>query len=97
MSAGVRERVTGALVQDPGIGESDGSDDVGGEEGALVAVRREIGRQGEKVLQVQDVRRELHGDRGVVAEARGPRERDEGRGRGAVDEIEERIATAAGR
>lgn len=77
---GVRERVSGALVQNSGVGESDGSDDVGGEKGALATVRREVGGQSEEVFQVQNVRRKLHGDSGIVVGARGPRERDEGRG-----------------
>lgn len=93
---GVRERVSGALVQNSRVGESDGSDDVGGEKGALATVRREVRWQSEEVLQVQNVRRKLHGDSGIVVGARGPRERDEGRGRGA-GEVEDWVATATGR
>lgn len=93
---GVRERVSGALVQNSGVGESDGSDDVGGEKSALATVRGEVGGQSEEVLQVQNVRRKLHGDSGIVVGARGPRERNEGRGRGA-GEVEDWVATATGR
>lgn len=79
-------------MQDPRAGEFDGPDDAGGEEGVVVALRGEIGREGEEVREVQDVRCELHGDRGVVV---GEREQGGGGGRGEIDE--EPTAASAGR
>ena len=79
-------------MQDPRAGEFDGPDDAGGEEGVVVALRGEIGREGEEVREVQDVRRELHGDRRVVV---GEREQRGGGGRGEIDE--EPTAASAGR
>lgn len=66
---GVRERLARTLVQDTGVGEPDGPDVVGGEEGALAALLGQVWRP-KGLLQVSNVRRELHGDNRFVAAIR---------------------------
>lgn len=56
-------------MQDTGVGEPDGPDVVGGEEGALAALLGQV-RWQKDLLQVSDVRRELHGDNRLVAAIR---------------------------
>ncbi|CAB0031280.1 unnamed protein product [Trichogramma brassicae] len=66
-AAGVRQCHAGSLVPHPGAAQAPGHSQPGGSQGSLAALLgKEAGRPA-RVRQVHDVRRELHGDRGVVA------------------------------